>query len=139
MFPLPFYIKGGKKLKVKDIYNDVLALTLEKEADNSEFADFVVPHFNLLMAELFNYNNAARQRSGKQTLAAAARVESLNDDVPYEDVLYAPMVYGLAAKLLTADENELAGTYQQMYYSALESAFTVESETVVDVYAESDD
>ena len=126
-------------MKVKDIYNDVLALTLEKEADNSEFADFVVPHFNLLMAELFNYNNAARQRSGKQTLAAAAMVESLNDDVPYEDVLYAPMVYGLAAKLLTADENELAGTYQQMYYSALDSAFTVESETVVDVYAESDD
>lgn len=126
-------------MKVKDIYNDVLALTLEKEADNSEFADFVVPHFNLLMAELFNYNNAARQRSGKQTLAAAARVESLNDDVPYEDVLYAPMVYGLAAKLLTADENELASIYQQMYYSALDSAFTVESETVVDVYAESDD
>ena len=126
-------------MRVKDIYNDVLALTLETSTDNADFENFVVPHFNLVLADLFIYNNILRQRSGLERHTAPSRVRRIEDDVDYEDLLYAPMVYGLAAKLLTADENELASIYQQMYYSALDGCFTVESETVVDVYAESYD
>lgn len=122
-------------MKVKDIYVNMLALTLETENDNTEYEEFVVPHFNLLLQELHYYNNVARKMNGKDTLPKTARVNSLDDENPFEWQLDVALAYGLAAKLLTAGEHGLEGVYQQMYYAALSNAFPVQSESVVDVYA----
>lgn len=122
-------------MTVQKIYEDALALTLETKADNTDFEDFVLVHFNLLLAELFRHNNIARERNGKEPLAAAPRVSDKSEENPYEWQFDNAMVYGLAAKLLTADENGLEGTYLQMYYAAVNGALPAMEEKVVDVYA----
>ena len=122
-------------MTVQKIYVDMLALTLETKADNADFEDFVVPHFNLLLQELFYHNNIARQRNGKEPLTVVPRVESREEENPYEWQFDSALVYGLAAKLLTADEHGLEGTYLQLYYAAVNGALPAQEEKVVDCYA----
>ena len=122
-------------MTVQNIYEDMLALTLETKVDNTDFEEFVVPHFNLLLQELFRHNNIARQRNGKEPLEKTPRVTDRNEENPYEWQFDSAMVYGLAAKLLTADEHGLEGVYLQMYYAAVNSALPAQSESVRDVYA----
>ena len=126
-------------MTVQKIYEDALALTLETKTDNTDFEDFVVVHFNLLLQELFRHNNVARERNGREPLTAVPRVESREDANPYEWQFDSALVYGLAAKLLTADEHGLEGTYLQMYYAAVNSALTAQAEAVEDVYAADSD
>ena len=122
-------------MTVREIYNSVLALTLETAADNQEYEEFVVPHFNLLLQELFRHNNVARQRNGKDVFTQPPKVADQSDANPYEWQFDNAVIYGLAAKLMTAGESDLAGTYLQMYYSAVNDALPAQIENVEDVYA----
>lgn len=126
-------------MKVQDIYEDVLALTLETEQDNGEFEQFAVGYFNILLRELFRHNNIARDRNGKERLTVPPSVTSLEDENPYEWQFDNAMIYGLAAKLLTADEHGLEGTYLQMYYAAVNGALPAQFEKVEDYYAADSD
>ena len=121
-------------MTVQKTFENALALTLETSADNTDFNDFILPHFNLMLAELFLTNNEARRRKNKPPLDYPPTLERLEDENPYEQELQAAMVYGLAAKLLTADESDLAGTYLQQYYAMVNGAFSVTFDKVVDVY-----
>lgn len=122
-------------MTVQNIYEDALALTLETKTDNTDFEDFVVVHFNLLLQELFRHNNIARQRNGKEPLEKTPRVTDRNEENPYEWQFDNALVYGLAAKLLTADENGLEGIYMQMYTAAVNDALPAQFEDVEDCYA----
>lgn len=122
-------------MTVDKIYEDMLALTLETKVDNTEFEDFVVPYFNILLRELFRHNNIARERNGKEPLPAVPRVASRSEENPYEWQFYNALVYGLAAKLLTADEHGLEGVYLQQYYAAVNDALPAQFEDVEDAYA----
>lgn len=126
-------------MTVQNIYENALALTLETKTDNTDFEDFVVVHFNLLLQELFRHNNVARERNGKEPLVSAPRVINRNDENPYEWQFDNALVYGLAAKLLTADEHGLENTYMQMYYGAVIDALPAQAESVRDVYAADSD
>lgn len=126
-------------MTVQKIYEDALALTLETKTDNTDFEDFVVVHFNLLLQELFRHNNVARERNGREPLTSVPKVESREEENPYEWQFDSALVYGLAAKLLTADEHGLEGTYLQMYYAAVNSALMAQAEVVEDVYAADSD
>ena len=126
-------------MTVQKIYEDALALTLETKTDNTDFEDFVVVHFNLLLQELFRHNNIARQRNGKEPLEKTPRVEDRNEENPYEWQFDNALIYGLAAKLLTADEHGLEGTYLQMYYAAVNDALPAQFEAVRDYYAADND
>lgn len=122
-------------MTVQNIYEDALALTLETKTDNTDFEDFVVVHFNLLLQELFRHNNIARQRNGKEPLEKTPRVTDRNEESPYEWQFDNALIYGLAAKLLTADENGLEGVYMQMYTAAVNDALPASFEDVEDCYA----
>lgn len=126
-------------MTVQEIYEGALALTLETTADNTDFEDFVVVHFNLLLQELFRHNNVARQRNGRKPLLSAPKVTSRSEENPYEWQFDSALVYGLAAKLLTADEHGLESTYLQMYYSAVNDALPAQFEDVEDAYAADND
>lgn len=126
-------------MTVQNIYEDALALTLETTTDNTDFEDFVLVHFNLLLQELFRHNNIARKRNGKEILEKAPRIADRTEENPYEWQFDNALVYGLAAKLLTADENGLEGTYLQMYYAAVNDALPAQLEDVEDCYAAGDD
>ena len=126
-------------MKVQEIYENVLALTLETAEENAEFEDFVVPHFNLLLQELFRNNNIARQRNGKPLLTQPPKVKNTEEENPYEWQFDNAMTYGLAAKLFTAGEQGLEGTYLQMYYTAVNDALPAQFEDVEDCYAAGSD
>ena len=122
-------------MKVQEIYENVIALTLEIPEEDTEFKEYVVPHFNLLLQELFVRNNIARQRNGKEPLAILPKIKTTEDENPFEWQFDAALIYGLAAKLFTAGENELANAYQQMYFNAVNGALPAEAEKVEDYYA----
>lgn len=122
-------------MKVQEVYENMLTLTLEKPVDTEEYEDFVVPQFNMLLNELFSINNIARQRNKKEVLAQPPIVTDKQDENPYEWQLTNAMIYGLAAKLLTAGEQGLEATYMQMYYAALNNALPAQYENVEDCYA----
>lgn len=126
-------------MTVDKIYEDMLTLTLETKVDNTDFEEFVVPHFNLLLQELFRHNNIARERNGKEPLAVVPKVSGKNEENPYEWQFDSALVYGLAAKLLTADEHGLEGTYLQLYYAAVNGALPAQYEMVEDCYAADSD
>ena len=122
-------------MKVQEIYENVLTLTLEKIEDTEEYESFVVPHFNMLLHELFSINNIARQRNKKEVLTQPPRVADTDDENPYEWQLDNAVLYGLAAKLLTAGEQGLEGVYMQMYSAAVKDALPAQAENVEDCYA----
>ena len=54
-------------------------------------------------------------------MSEAPIVESIYDEMPYERELYAPLSYGLASKLLAAQEEmTLASLYSNQYAVLLE-------------------
>lgn len=122
-------------MTVNDIYTQAIAMALETPEENSEYEDFVIIHFNLLLQELFRHNNIARNRNGKEPLAVLPVVTSFEEENPYEWQYNQALVYGLAAKLFTAGEQGLEGTYQQLYYAAVNSALPAEWEQAEDFYA----
>ena len=126
-------------MTVQNIYEDALALTLETTVDNTDFEEFVIVYFNLLLQELFRHNNIARQRNGKEPYAVAPRITDRSEENPYEWQLDNAFVYGLAAKQLTADEHGLEGAYMQMYYAAVNDALPAQFESVEDYYAADSD
>lgn len=122
-------------MTVQEIYENMLAQTLEKPEDNEEYEEFVVHYFNILLRELFRNNNIARQRNGKDVLYQPPSVKSRKEENPYEWQFDNALIYGLAAKLLTADENGLEGVYMQMYTAAVNDALPAQFEDVEDCYA----
>ncbi len=122
-------------MTVNDIYVKAVAMALETPEENSEYEDFAIIHLNLLLQELFRHNNVARERNGKEPLTTAPVVTAFEEENPYEWQFNNALVYGLAAKLFIASEQGLEGTYQQLYYAAVNSALPAEWEQVEDYYA----
>lgn len=121
VFCWAYIYKGGNHLKVKDIYENALALNISymDEEDNLEF--FAIKLFNIILAEVFVYNNQLREKKGLSKMSEAPIVESVDDEIPYERELYAPLSYGLASKLLAAQEEmSLASLYNNQYAVLLE-------------------
>lgn len=108
-------------MKVKDIYENALALNISymDEEDNLEF--FAIKLFNIILSEVLVYNNQLREKKGLSLMSEAPIVESIYDEMPYERELYAPLSYGLASKLLAAQEEmTLASLYSNQYAVLLE-------------------
>ena len=108
-------------MTAKEIYENALALNISRPDEEDNLDYFAVKLLNILLAEIYPNNNQIRQSKGKQPLETAVKVNALQEDVGYETELYAPMCYGLAAKLLQAqEETSLAAVYNNQYVTLLE-------------------
>lgn len=125
-------------MTVREIYDNALALSFDLPEDNRHSEEFAVPMFNLLCAEMFHYNNIAREKNGLESLTKPAKVESLEDENPLEWQYDEAVVYGFATKLLTGQEHGLEANFNQMYLALRDSAIKAEYEQVVDAYASAD-
>lgn len=108
-------------MNAKEIYENALALDISyiDDEDNIEF--FAVKLLNILLAEVFFHNNQIREKKGKLPLEKPARAEGIQTEFDCEPELYAPLCYGLAAKMLTAqEETNLATVYNNQYVTLLE-------------------
>ena len=107
-------------MKVKEIYENALALNISRMEEEEDMEFFAIKLFNILLAETRAYNNQMRIYKGKKPLDAV-KVTSLEDEMPYEDEFYAPLSYGLASKLLGAQEEiNLAALYNNQYVTLLD-------------------
>ncbi|MBE6878316.1 MAG: hypothetical protein E7488_04020 [Ruminococcaceae bacterium] len=110
-------------MQVKDIYENALALNIAKTADDEELEFFGIKLFNILLSETKAYNDCIRIKKGMKQLEKAPTIISLEDEMPYETELYAPFSYGLASKLLAAQEEmTLASLYHNQYITLLDMA-----------------
>lgn len=107
-------------MKVKEIYENALALNISRIGDEDDMEFFALKMMNILLAETKKHNDAIRLKKGKDELEEV-KVSSVSDEIPYENELYAPLCYGLASKLLAAqEENNLAVLYNNQYVTLLE-------------------
>ena len=109
-------------------------------AETEELASFAVLWLDTLAAEALPYENALRRYyrdESKPPLAAAPRVQSLTDEIPYrEEICRVALPYGLASCLFSDEENEYrAQDFRARYISALNESQKLADEGVVDVYA----
>ncbi len=110
-------------MQVKDIYENALALNIAKTADDEELEFFGIKLFNILLSETRAYNDCIRIKKGMKRLEETPLIVSLADEMPYEAELYAPLSYGLASKLLAAqEETSLASLYHNQYITLLDMA-----------------
>ena len=101
---------------VKDIYENALALNIATMDDEEKMDFFALKFFNLLLYETKANNNCIRRKKGLDLLTEVPVVKDMEDEMPYEKELYAPFSYGLAAKLLTAQEETTLGMFYQNQY-----------------------
>jgi len=109
-------------LNVKEIYENALALSISRidEEDSMDF--YAVKLFNILLAEIHIYNNQLKLKKGKPLLDKAIIIDKLEGKIDCENELYAALSYGLAAKLLAAQEDvNLAALYNNQYVTMLEA------------------
>ena len=122
-FPHLVFQERRTLMIVKDIYENALAMNLARTDEDTELEYFAVKLFNVLLAETREHNNCIRIKKGLEPFAQAPIVLSLYDAMPYEKELYAPLSYGLASKLLAAqEETTLAALYNNQYVTLLDMA-----------------
>lgn len=108
-------------MTAKEIYENALALNISRIDEEDDMEYFAVKILNIILAEIFCCNNQIRQKKGKQPLDSALKISAIDDVLEYEEELYAPMSYALAAKLLQAqEEHNLAAVYNNQYVTLLE-------------------
>ena len=110
-------------MQVKDIYENALAMDIARMDDDEEMEFFAIKLFNVLLYEAKAYNDQIRLKKGLMALEAVPKICSVEDEMPFEPEMYAPLSYGLAAKLLTAQQEiNQATIYNSQYLELLESA-----------------
>lgn len=123
-YPLHLYGAGGNKggiaLNVKEIYENALALSISRADEEDSLDYYAVKLFNILLDEINIYNNQLRVKKGKKPLEKSLYIEKLDGQIDCEGELYAALSYGLAAKLLAAQEDfNLATLYNNQYITLL--------------------
>lgn len=110
-------------MQVKEIYENALALNIARTEDDEELEFFGIKLFNILLSETKACNDSIRLKKGLKMLEKAPKVTGLGDEMPYEEELYSALSYGLASKLLAAqEETTLASLYYGQFVSLLEMA-----------------
>lgn len=108
-------------MKAKEIYENALALNISRTEDEDDMEYFAIKLLNILMSEIFCNNNQIRNKKGKKPFESAPKITGISDEIDYEEELYAPMSYALAAKLLQAqEETSLAAIYNNQYVTLLD-------------------
>ena len=108
-------------MTAKEIYENALALNISRTDDEDDMEYFAIRIINILLAEIFLNNNQIRLKKGKSPLETPVKIESIDDAIDYENELYAPVCYALAAKLMQAqEETTLAAVYNNQYVTLLE-------------------
>ena len=117
---------------------EVLKLSLNllfEETD--EYNSAAVSFLNLLIPELFVTEQQIRKAKGLEELSAVPYIESLEDEIPYnEELVRAALPFGLAAHI-TFDDGDMAKVsyFRQLYVNAVNTFTAAYPEMVVDHYA----
>lgn len=103
-------------MKAKEIIENAIALCIG--ADFNE--EINVRDLNGAISITFNANNSIRERKGKPKLSDVPYIDTMADDLLYENELYSPLSYLLASLILIGqEEHTLANLYRQQYLNLI--------------------
>ena len=107
-------------MNVKEIYENALALSISRTDEEEDLDFYAVKLFNILLDEVKIYNDQMRVKKGKKPMEKPLKVTAMEGKIDCEEELYAALSYGLAAKLLAAQEDyNLATLYNNQYITLL--------------------
>lgn len=108
-------------MNVKELSTMARSLMMDN-LSSSHLDDYVLPHVNVLIAELFTENNQLRVRKNKSVLYSIPFVKSEDDELIYEDeMLYNVMPKGLAARYFQDEDDRSRYTMMQTEYMSARS------------------
>ena len=125
-----------------EIYNAALALTGEPPTSQGDYDNAVVLGLlNIIICEVFPYNNIRRESAGLEPLKEIPVTAALEDSPGYETALERECIpYGLAAHLmLSDDETGKAQFFNQKYEYSREALASAVLGEVKDVYGEDEE
>ena len=120
----------------QEIYETASAFLYEADGEDAESKKYSVPLLNLLLQECLETENSIRRHEGRALLAAAQKIETLDETITYADAITrVALPYGVAAQFFQeAMDNFQAENYRAKYVSALNDARKLSFEPIVDVY-----
>lgn len=120
-----------------DLLTLSLALLGEAKEISEDYRDYSLSQLNIILSECFPVQNALLISRNEPPILQLFQLGSLDGDIPFDDILVVScMSYGLAAKLVLEDSNELAkfNYFTQMYVQAMGNNSKWISESIEDFY-----
>lgn len=120
-----------------EIYYTALALLGDPSASAGNYEEEVVRQkINVLLPEVFLYNENYRAHAGKEPLKVCPTIAALSDEIPFEDMICRlALPYGLASALAYDDNEEDKSSYfNNKMASVLQTMTPFTSNGVVDLY-----
>ncbi len=119
-----------------DIYKNALALIFEKDGEDRRFKEMFCPILSALLAECLVYENSIRASEGREKLPSAPVAESLEDEIPYSEVLCrTALPLGAAAYFMQDDgEARKSALFRERFVDALNEAAKWNAGEIIDVY-----
>ncbi|MBQ7874917.1 MAG: hypothetical protein IJ306_07165 [Oscillospiraceae bacterium] len=111
-------------MKVKECYEHAVSFLPEKPEENPEMQKFMVAWCNVLLAETFEYENIYRVANKLPEIWELPKVESENDEIPYnERLVRGAFPYGMARWIFRENEDIAAShEYYALYANAIREA-----------------
>lgn len=120
-----------------DLLTLSLALLGEAKEIAEDYRDYSLSQLNIILSECFPVQNVLLISRNEPPILQLFQLTDLGSDIPYDDMLVVScMSYGLAAKLVLEDSNELAkfNYFTQMYVEAMGNNSKWISESIEDFY-----
>ncbi len=123
-------------MKAESIVEMALPYVSQVLDDSEDLLILARPMLNVALQEVLEVENCVRRSGGREELASAPWVETLEQDIPYCDGLTRrALPYWLAYRFLQDDDQDgRALYYYNEYVNALSEVQRAELESVVDVY-----
>jgi hypothetical protein len=117
-----------------------LALPLMFAADSAEYQDAAIPVINLLLSDCFEVNNSIRKHNGDAEFTEIPEIDTLSDELPYEDAINRKVLpFGLAGYLYAEDDATVATLRMNKYEYEKAQNYKAEYVQVNDYYTEGDE
>lgn len=122
-------------MTANDIYQSALTLMFGSGSDADDYRPYFLPTLNILLAENFELNNGIRISKGMQPLERIPNLQSMDDDVEYEDIFCAVVLpYGCAGSMYLEDDRGIGSEYKNKYEYERNRLITGYWRSVQDVY-----
>ena len=123
-------------MTAKEIYHSAVAYFFEKPGYDRDFYDNFLPLLGGLLQEALPYENSIRRAKGEGELAHAPVIESMEEEIGYDEGLCrVALPFGIASYFYQDEvDNFKAQDFRGRYINALQEAARWSEEPVEDVY-----
>ena len=111
-------------MTVQNIYEIALSFDATTTAQDNSLAPHVLNWLNVALLDTLHVENTLRHFEERELLTAAPMLQSMDEEVPYHDLLVRnAFPYFIASQILKDDDNNTwASRYYDMYVNAVAEA-----------------